>query len=63
VQEAEEESRRYKKREMDLAWREHMSRKRIQELEIQAKERIDVEKKRVSETRLGPGPVFCSQLS
>lgn len=47
VQHAKAEADRYKKRELDLAWREHISRGRITEMEREAWERIELERRKV----------------
>jgi hypothetical protein len=52
VRQAEEEAGKYKKREMDLAWREHLSRRRLLELEREARDRINEKKRRVIEENM-----------
>lgn len=50
LQHAQSEAQRYRKREIDLAWREHISRSRIMDLEKDARARLDKDRKQVRQT-------------
>jgi hypothetical protein len=50
LQHAQSEAQRYRKREIDLAWREHISRSRIMDLEKDARARLDKDRKQVRQS-------------
>lgn len=47
IKQAQEEASKYRKRELDLAWREHASRTRIAVMEVQTRKRLHGLKKKV----------------